>query len=305
MASDDIPPSADRIRVSSRSLLVGHIAHVWNPSCHCVCAFSPLTLGVCMDLLDGFFLSVPFPLFLTKSATITRARSVVSHSFCPTTTHVITTHMYAHRSTSRCPLVFGFSSALVVTYYCLISFLASLSYLFHWSCVSPRSRVIIRVFGSACVLPNCSPFPHLCFPTLDVLDEKRLKKEILYKCTLYPFRPLPPFYHPPYIFLPLASFFICDNSLLHCTVEQAVLLFMRTFFANENSFLSLHLSLSDSLARSYTWLTYPSSRITLVVLVLWKFKRAFEAHWWMRRMTTAFYCYRRNCFLRRSEGCEA
>lgn len=121
----------------------------WSP-------FLPLNLR--MDLLDGFFLSVPFPLFLTKLATITRVRSVVP-LFLP---HDHTRHSNAYVCTPRVlPVFLGlwFPSALVVTYYCLISFP---SLFFLWFCVFPRSWVIIRVFGCARVrsskLFSLSPF---------------------------------------------------------------------------------------------------------------------------------------------------
>jgi hypothetical protein len=80
-------------RMSVHNLTLGHIAHTWNYSLP-----SRGWFFFVHEFIRWILSLVPFPLFLTKLATITRVRSVVSHSFCPTTTHVITTHMYVRRS---------------------------------------------------------------------------------------------------------------------------------------------------------------------------------------------------------------
>lgn len=123
--------------------------------------------------------------------------------------HDHTRHYNAHVCTpAHFPVFFGLwlSSALVVTYYCLI--ISRLDFLLlPWFCVSPQSWVIIRVFGSASVrsskLFSLSPFR---FPTHGVLDEKALKEFCInVHCT--PSNPFPPHYHPPYIFLPRFLFY--------------------------------------------------------------------------------------------------
>lgn len=84
------------------------------------------------------------------------------------------THVCTPPYLSVSPLGLWLSSALVVTYHCLITCLGSLSYSFLFrSCFSPQSWVIIRVFGSVCARSSkLFSFPRVCFLTLDVLDEK-------------------------------------------------------------------------------------------------------------------------------------
>jgi len=127
-----------------------------------------------------------FPLFSVLDETrnhYTGARSVVSLTLSATGPHIITTQMYVHRPSSgvRWSLV---SSVLVVTHYCLIFSPAS-PYLFFPRLVFSS---ILGDYTRVWVLPvPCSPFPSFCFPYPQCLDEKQLEKEILYKCTLYPF----------------------------------------------------------------------------------------------------------------------
>ena len=126
-----------------------------------------------------------FPLFSVLDETrihYTGARSVVSLTLSAPGPHIITTQMYVHRPPSgvRWSLV---SSVLVVTHYCLIfsrsSFLVFSRVVFS-SILGDYTRVWVPPVP-------CSPFPFFCFPYPQCLDEKPLEKEILYKCTLYPF----------------------------------------------------------------------------------------------------------------------
>ena len=184
-----------------------------------------------------------FPLFSVLDETrnhYTGARSVVSLTLSAPGPHIITTQMYVHRPSSgvRWSLV---SSVLVVTHYCLIFSLVSPCF-FPVLCF-PRSWVIIRVFGSHLCL--VLPFRFFVFPILNVSTRSRWRKKycINVRCIPSPSR-LP--FSPPS--LSLFSFFICDNSSLPCTVEQAVFLFMRPF-CKWFSFLSLPSPLGLSLGR--------------------------------------------------------
>lgn len=93
------------------------------------------------------------------------------------------------------------------------------------------------------------------------LDEKPLKKEILYKCTLYPFTLLFPLLSYSSLVFSSSPLFICDNSSLSCEVEQVVSLFMRTF-CKWLSFLSsfLHSSVSRSVVYKVDIPSSPSRR---------------------------------------------
>jgi len=120
---------------------------------------------------------LPFTLLLMKRATYTGALCYLP-LFLPHDLHVIK-RACMHCPISWCFLVFGFPSALVVTYYCLISSLSLPFPIFHSGLVfSPQSWVIIRVFGSGCVRSSnlFSPFPRFCFPILSVLDEKAVEE---------------------------------------------------------------------------------------------------------------------------------
>lgn len=110
-------------------------------------------------------------------------RAPLPLSFCPPRPHIITTHVYTHHPSPGVTRSLAFS-VLFVAPYCLIS--SRLPFLFLVLCF-PQSWVIIRVFfWSACVRPSTLfllPFP---FPILNLFREKPPKKEILYKCILYP-----------------------------------------------------------------------------------------------------------------------
>ena len=103
--------------------------------------------------------SPPLPLFLTKLATITRVRSIVS-LFLP---HDHTRHYNAHvRTPPHLSVSLGLwlSSALVVTYYCFIVsrfpvLLLSLVLCFSSSILGDYTRVWFRLCP---FFLNCSPF---------------------------------------------------------------------------------------------------------------------------------------------------
>lgn len=133
------------------------------------------------------------------------------------------------------PLALGVSrslaySVLAVTHYCHTSSLASLSFsrLVFYSILGDYTRVLVQPVS---ILLTC----FLLAPVFRLPMSRReaVEEEILYKCTLYPSL-------PPVPLLPRSPFFICDNSSLPCTVEQAVSLFMHSFFfCKRPSFLSL------------------------------------------------------------------
>ena len=125
------PPSEDRIWMGSRNLTLGYAAHTRNSSLLLRgWMFFPTCQFLCTDLLDGFFLTFPAPLFLTKLATIYTGTLRCLPLFLP---HDHTRHYNAHVCTPlHAPVSLGLwlSSALVVTYYCFPPFLASLSHFF-------------------------------------------------------------------------------------------------------------------------------------------------------------------------------
>jgi hypothetical protein len=179
---------------------------------------------------------------LAKLATITQARSVVSLSFCPKTAHM-------SPSIPWCPLVFG---SLGPRCNSLLSHILSLPFPFFVLCC-PQSWVIIRVFGFACV--RSSALFYLSVPVSDsqCFDEKPLKKEILYKCTLYP-SALP---FPLFLFLPrfLPFFLFVITSYPAQLISRWYPYLCKPFAKGPPSCPLLHL---QSLARSYIRLIYPS-----------------------------------------------
>jgi len=132
-----------------------------------------------------------FPLFSVLDETrnhYTGARSIVSLTLSAPGPHIVTTYMYVHRPSPgvRWSLV---SSVLVVTHYCLILSRLFFPRLVFSSVLGDYTRVWVPPVP-------CSSFPFFCFPYPQCPDEKPLEKEILYKCTLYPFT-LPSPFSPP------------------------------------------------------------------------------------------------------------
>jgi len=219
-----------------------------------------------MDLLDGppLLSSISF-LFLTELATITQARSVISLTLSARTTHHYNTCMH-----TRSPPGVSWSlaySVLAVTHYCHTSSLASLSSfsrLVFYSILGDYTRVLVRPVS---ILLTCFLLAPVFRPPMS--RREAVEEEILYKCTLYPFRLL--FLSPRS--LPV-FFFICDNSSLPCAAEQVVSLFMHSFFfCKRPSFLSPFLH--PLVSRSYIRLIYPRFlRVRALVpriLCLWKY----------------------------------
>jgi hypothetical protein len=98
--------------------------------CLCVGGFFFLTCQSVHGFIRWILSPFHFPLFLTKLATITRVRSVVSPIISAPRPHTSLQRTCMHAASPPVSLGLWLSSALVVTYYCLISFLASVSYLF-------------------------------------------------------------------------------------------------------------------------------------------------------------------------------
>ena len=171
MASDDVSsPFEDRgpdaNGLSQPGPLTIPFTRLWSRGWY---FFPPPSL--CTDLLDGFVSSLPL-LFLTKRVSITRTRSLSLALFA---SHDHTRHYNAHVCALSHPPSLWLSSVPVVTYCCLIS---SVSFSLLWSCVSDRSWVIIRVFGTSSVRSSNLFFLSV-FPTVSVLDEKQLKKSCI------------------------------------------------------------------------------------------------------------------------------